>query len=218
MVDTSIALVLPELPLCPCYLLPPPVFPLCLHTSSCVSPRHLGMKLLCCRVPLWMKAVLSPPIHPCCSRRLWAVSTALGTTRPLNPVLHICAHHTWPTDKRLDGPPCLPHVYACVTARVTSGDKWTGTPILQLSDLPCNMISSISPAVSNSHIRPSTCVTDVLQWPSLWCCSFSLIPSRNACAHLSGCLHVPAHHQETLRKPPWNGINFSPQSSLDSGQ
>lgn len=93
-IDSSCAAWTASLPLLP------PVFPLCLHTRSCVSQRHLGTKLLCCRVPLWMKAVLSPPIHPCCSRRLWAVSPAIGTACLLNPVVRICAHHTWPTDKQ----------------------------------------------------------------------------------------------------------------------
>ncbi len=58
------------------------------------SPRHLGMKLLCCRIPLWMKAVFSPPIHLCCSRRRWAVNLTLRTPRLHDPVcVCVCIPH-----------------------------------------------------------------------------------------------------------------------------
>ena len=78
------------------------------------------MKLLCCRISLWMKAVFSPPIHLCCGRRRQAVKPTLCTLRLHDPVLriYVCLYPTWTsgeTDRRGE------HAWVSMNF---AGDKW----------------------------------------------------------------------------------------------
>lgn len=132
-----------------------------------MSQRYLGMKLLCCRIALWMKAVFSPPIHLCCSWRHEAANPTPCNPPPSlhDPALLMCVSHI-SSGLMAEGCTCLRQVRVC---RLINGEgsRW---PCSSLSvcllyiglQEPCSVAPVIplsSPAEKQPRPHTSTLVS-----------------------------------------------------------
>lgn len=175
--------------------------------------------LLCCHVPLWMKAVLSPPIHPYCSvGGFWALGSAPPPQASVAlPFVGLTRGPVGWSRSSTSTSRCKSRPYVCVA----SADKWRETLIMRrsspLAAKPvARLICSISPAVNNWRAHPSACSQMSLS-DRLYDVLLLTSPPVMRVFPQVACLHGAAYHQGLLREtqtsptpnhPAWYRINF----------